>query len=70
MIMNEFTILDAMIEALGASASDDQQMNLVDWIAYNIGQDYLGGVFDVLCANKFNLAARLLSERIGELGLY
>ena len=37
--MNEFTILDAMIEALGASASDDQQINLVDWIAYNIGQD-------------------------------
>ena len=68
--MIEFTLLDAMIEALGDSASDDQQVNLVDWIAYNIGQDYLSGVFDVLCANKLNLAANLMSERMGEMGLY
>jgi hypothetical protein len=69
-IMDEFKILDAKIEALGASASDDQQINLVDWIACNIGQDYMRGVFDVLCGNGLDRAASLMSERMGEMGLY
>ena len=67
--MDEFKILDAKIEALGASASGEQQSNLVDWIACNIGQDYMGGVFDALCGNWLDHAASLVSERMGEMGL-
>ena len=60
--------LDAMLDVLSGSATEEQQENLVAWIVDNVGKVYWSGIADELVMHGLENAYTDLTMRCGECG--